>query len=110
MKMLKEEKPEEWKRIDSMTWKEIVTELKKLDNCCIDSDYFVIPDLKLYLNKQSNFLDNLILNGKNPQKSESALFRKKQLKEVLLASKFEKRISPVGEYFQRIGSVYPLKE
>tara|TARA_R110002153_G_scaffold189041_4_gene341909 strand:+ start:13459 stop:13782 length:324 start_codon:yes stop_codon:yes gene_type:complete len=99
--------PEE---ILNLTWNELMAELYKVPNCCIDAQHFIVTDLHHWLNTQRNFIDNLVLNGVDCRHDKRAKFRKKQLREILHASNVSENHYPVGSRPIRFSSIYPLRE
>lgn len=97
------------KNILKLTWDELMQELHMLPNCCVDAQHFIVGDLTFWLNKQVNFIDTLKINGVDLRNDDRAKLRKKQLREVLLATENPKNIYEVGTMPERWGSIYPLK-
>ena len=98
-------------QIDAMTFKELIIELKSRNNCSVDAEHFIVRDLKSWVASQQNFVDNLIINGKDPKQNESAIRIKTMCKQLLFAMESEKNVYPAGVLPpMRIGSIYPLQD
>lgn len=97
--------------IEQLTFKELIVKIKNFDNCSVDSTHFIVRDLKSWISTQQNYVDNLIINGKNPKENSGAKRRKRMCQEVLVALQNEENIYPAGTIPPtRFGSIYPLQD
>jgi len=90
------------------TWTELIIELSKLDNCCLDCQHFIIRDLHDWITKQSEYMDWLIEEGKNPKETPTAAQKKKHLIQAYEAAQDPENIRPVGDMPQNEFSIYPI--
>lgn len=97
--------------IKNMTFKELIVTIKKFDNCCVDAKHMIVRDLKHWASAQQNYVDNLIINNKNPKEDKTANFKKRCCQDVLFALQNEENIYPAGTLPPpKFGSIYPLQD
>ena len=93
---------------NKMTFRELISELRTYENCCVDAKHIIVSNLYVWLLKQEEFIDYFSQLRIKP--NTDAETRKSNLKEILLAIQDSQNIYSVDELPpSRWGSIYPLR-
>jgi hypothetical protein len=96
--------------IKNLQFNDLIIELSKYEDCCVNAKHVIVQNLKFWLNLQRNYIDNLRLAKKDPKKDTNAKTIKKTLVYILIAIQDSKNVYPAGTLPPRnFSSIYPLR-